>query len=328
MLICITFLIGGCTTSPDETSDDNPRIYRVGFLAGSNAFNIAMDGFQAGMTDLGYIEGENISYDLQYPNGNREKMKTIAEQFVADGVDLILTTTTGAAQEARIATENSQTSVVFTVVSDPIGSNVVADLRQPGGNATGVTRSLAGLMSKRVAFLHEIMPDFQGIWVPYEVGYINAPITLKAVHEVTDPVGIDVIESPITSPQDVLAEIERFSALGTLGFNAIKISPDPTIQSEESMAAITAFAREHNLPIVANAPDQVRKGALVTYSDDTSESGYLAASLADKIFKGTNPGVIPLIFSEPNLYINYKTAQMLGLVIDESLLVQAAEIIR
>jgi len=157
---------------------------------------------------------------------------------------------------------------------------------------------------------------------------VTKPLTLEAVHEVADPLDIAVIESPITSPQDVLAEIERFSKLDSLGFDAIKISPDPTVQNEESMAALTAFATEHNLAIVANAPDQVRNGALITYSDDTFQTGYLAASLADKILKGTDPGVIPIAFSEPNLYLNYRTAQLLGLEIDESLIAQATEIIR
>lgn len=309
-------------------SADKPTTSRIGLLAGANTFNSAMDGFRAGMTELGYIEGETISYDFQSAQGDHEQMKVIAEEFVAAEIDLIMTTTTRAAQEARTATAESQIPVVFTIVSDPVGSHVVADLRRPGGNITGATRSLSGLISKRVVLLHEIVPELKGIWLPYEEGYPNAGLTLQAVHKAADPLEIAVVETPIRSVEGLIAELERLSVLEELDFDAIKISPDPTVQNEESMAAIMAFAQAHQLPIVANTPDQVRKGALLTYSDDTYQSGYLAASLADKILQGSDPGVIPIAFIEPNLYINYQTAQTLGLAIDESLLAQAGEIIR
>ncbi|MEM7530639.1 MAG: ABC transporter substrate-binding protein [Chloroflexota bacterium] len=324
VFISVTLLLGGCVAA----EPDAPQTYRVGFLSGVNTFDSSMEGFQAGMEELGYIEGETITYDFQRAEGDRAQMTTIAEQFVADEVDLIFTTTTGAAQEAKAATDESETPVVFTIVSSPVGSGVVDDLRQPGGNITGATRSLKGLISKRVAFLHEMLPDLNGVWVPHEDGYSNSPVTLEAVHEVADPRGIAVVETPIGSVEEVLAEIERLSALDTLDFGAIVISPDPTVQSEESMAALMAFAAEQNMPIVANTPGQVRNGALMTYSDDTFESGKLAATLADKVLQGTDPGTIPIAFIEPNLFLNYLTAQAIGLEIDESILAQASEVIR
>lgn len=324
LLICAV-MITGCNTL---TSQESEKMYRIGFLAGADTFNVAMDGFQAGMADLGYVDGENISYEFQSANGDREKMKEIAQQYVTDGVDLIFTTTTGAAQEAQAATADSQTPVVFTIVSNPVGSGVVSDLRQPGANITGATRSLAGLISKRIEFLYEINPDLGGIWVPYEEGYANSPLTLEAIHVVADPLNINIIETPISSQDDLIADIERLSALDELEFSAIAISPDPTVQSNESMAAITAFAQERGLAVVANTLEQVRNGALLTYSDDTFESGQLAATSADKILQGAQPGEIPVAFVEPNLYLNNEVSQLLGYDIDESLLAQAKEIIQ
>lgn len=324
LLICLV-LGSGCSGFAPQKS--TPMI-RVGLLSGIDTFNIATDGFRAGMADLGYIENENISYEFHSADGDREKMKEIANRYVADGVDLIFTTSTGAANIAKAATAESQTPVVFTIVSDPVGSGVVNDLRQPGGNITGATRSLAGLMSKRVEFLHEIHPDLRGIWVPHEADYANAATTLMAVHTVADPLNIPVIETPVYSQDEFIAELERLSSLDVLEFDAIKVPPDPTIQSKESITALMAFAQKYNIAVVANNPGQVRDGALLTYSDDPYQSGQLAATIADKILQGTETGTIPVAFVEPNLYLNYKTALHLGFEIDESLLAQAEEIIQ
>lgn len=326
-LFGILFFIGGCNLSVAE----EPQSYRIGLLSGTDPLGQALDGFRDGMAELGYIEGEMVQYDFQRANGDREKMKTIAEQFVIADVDLIVTTTTGAAQDAREVTNrttNTPIPVVFTVVSDPVGSDLVNDLRYPGGNITGVTRSLGGIIRKRVVFLQEIMPDLNGLWLPYMQGYATATLTRTGVHEIADPAGIAVIETSFDSVEMLLAEIDRFSQLEELPFEVLFISPDPITHSDEGLTALLNFAEAHQIPVVANAPSQVRDGALFTYSDDTYQTGYLAATLADKILQGTDPGGIPIAFSEPKLYINYKTAQLLDLAIPESLLAQADEIIR
>lgn len=326
--LVLALVAGSLLTACVNTT--GPKVYRVGFLAGSNAFNDAFEGFKAEMTELGYVEGETISYDFQSADGDREKMKQIAEKFVADKVDLILTTTTGAAQNAQAATDGTNIPVVFTIVADPVGSGVVADLRQPGGNITGATRSLRGLISKRVAVLHEVTPQVKRLWVPYQEGYANVGLTLEAIQAGAAAAEFDlaVIETPVSAPEEVVAELAKRAEADDPGFDAILIAPDPTIQNEISMAAIMAFANDHKLPVVGNTPGQVRQGALLTHSDDNYESGQLAASLADKIFKGADPGTLPVIFSEPHLYINYKVAQTLGLTVEDSLLTQASEVIR
>jgi putative ABC transport system substrate-binding protein len=307
-----------------------PKVYRVGFLAGSNAFNDAVEGFKAEMTELGYVEGETISYDFQSADGDSEMMKQIAEKFVADEVDLIFTTTTGAAQAAQAATAGTAIPVVFTVVADPVGSGLVADLREPGGNITGATRSLAGIISKRVVFLHQMAPEVHRLWLPYQEGYANVDLTREAIQEgaLAEGFDLEIIETPVSGPEAVVAELAKRAEADDPGFDAILIAPDPTMQNEVTMEAVIAFANDHNLPVVGNTQDQVRQGALLTYADNSFETGQQAAPLADKIFKGTEPGMLPVTFSEPHLYINYNVAQALGLTVDETLLAQASEVIR
>ncbi|MEM7533947.1 MAG: ABC transporter substrate-binding protein [Chloroflexota bacterium] len=327
-VICISLVlpISSCKSlnAPSNTSP----VYRVGLILSLDTLDNAVYGFQAGMIDFGYVEGQTIHYDVQRANGDRARMRSIAEQFVADEVDLIFATTTAATQEAQAATTEQKIPIVFTIVSDPIGSGVIASFREPGDNVTGVTRLLAGLIGKHILFLHEMMPTLNGIWMPYQAEYPSVELALGAAGEAVDLLDIALVETPIDSHAALVAEIERLSHVDELGFNAIKISPDPLMQSKESLATLMAFAQTHNLPLIANTPEQVREGALLTYADDIFESGHIAAALAHQILDGVDPATLSVDFVDPHLYINYQTAQTLGLAVDEGLLAQAREIIR
>jgi len=321
-LVIAGILLSGCGVA------DTPDEYRVGVLSGVDAFVPAIEGFKAKMDELGYKEGENITYDLQAAGGDSEKMAQIAAQFVADEVDLIFVTTTGGSKKAKAATADTGTPVVFTIVSDPLGGGLVADLRQPGGNITGVARPLSGFMSKRIETLLQIAPDVKRIWMPYNPDYGTVGVSLPATRDAASALGVELVETPVQSPDEVQAEIAALSGMDDPGFDAILIMPDTTVQNTTSWQAILAFANEHSLPIAANVPSQVKDGALLTVSDDNTQTGQLAAPLADKILRETDPGTIPVAFGEPQLYINYKVAQEFGLTVSDGLLKQAYEIIR
>ncbi|MEM7032674.1 MAG: ABC transporter substrate-binding protein [Chloroflexota bacterium] len=324
LLAMTSFLVNGCKAAETRAS----KMYKVGLLSGTDAFNAVHDGFQAGMLDQGYVDGETISFDIQEADGDRTKMEAIAAKFVTDEVDLIVVTTTGAAQVVQAATADSETPVIFTIVSDPVGSGVIADLRQPGGNITGATRSSYVLVGKRIELLHEVVPELNAIWLPYQDGYPNAAPVRNVLADLAQEMDYAVVETPLQNPDELLAEIERLSALETLDFQAIIIPPDPLVQSEAAITALLDFAKTNNLAIAANTPSQVEAGALLTYSDDNFVSGELAATLAHKIFEGVDPGTIPVAFVEPELYLNFKTAQALGLTLEETVLAQASKVVR
>jgi len=304
------------------------KVYRVGLLSGGDIFNTAIDGFKAEMAELDYIEGENIVFDFQAAGGDAERMRQISEQFVADGVDLIFTTTNNAALAARAATEGTGVAVVFTFVIAPVKTGVVDDLRQPGGNLTGVRNPLENFVGKRVEFLLRMDPDVRRIWAPYNPQYPTVEAVLDQLRQDAPSLGVELIETPVSTPSDVIAELEARADANDIGFDAILIFPDLTVQLPDSWEAILALADDHNLAIAANTPGQVYQGALFSYLSDNVETGRQAAPLADKILRGSHPSAIPIASSEPRLIINYQVAESLGLTIGEGLLAQAAEVIR
>jgi putative ABC transport system substrate-binding protein len=321
-LILATILLSGCGVLNSAES------YRVGLLSGVDVFNTTLDGFKDEMVELGYVEGENIVYDQKFAGGDATAMKQISEQFVADGADLIVTTTNGTALAARTATEGSGVPVVFTIVLAPQQTGVVHNLREPGANITGVRNPLEDFIGKRIEILIRLDPEVRRIWVPYNPKYVTVNVVLERLRQVAPALGVELVETPVNTPEDLLAALETRSGQAELDIDAIVIMPDLTVQLPQSWQAILDYAMKNRLPIAANTRGQVRDGALFAYLSDNVETGRLAAPLADKILQGNDPATIPVATSEPRLIINYQTSQTLSLTIDEGLLVQAIEVIR
>lgn len=318
----ITLLIVGCGNPAA------PKVYRVGLLSGAGVFNSTLEGFKETMTELGYIEGENITYDLQEANGDGATMQAISEKFVADGVDLIVTTTNAGAIAAQKATADSKTPVIFTIVLAPTQTGIVSDLREPGDNVTGVRNPLEDFIGKRIEFLHQMDPDIKRIWVPYNPQYVTVNVVLERLRKTAPLLNVELVETTVDSPEAIRAELEKLTQKDDIGIDAILVMPDLTVQTPAGWEAIVTFANEHEVPIAANTETQVDQGALFAYLSDNIETGQLAAPLADKVLRGSDPASIPVASAEPRLIINYQISQALGLTINESMLAQAIKIVR
>ena len=314
----VALLSSGCT-------DGGPKTYKIGLLSGVDTFDAALDGFKAKMTELGYVEGENVTYDAQYSEGDSEKWNEFAAQFVEDEVDLILTTTTGAAKAARAAGEGTDIPVVFTIVTDPVENGVVDDLRQPGGNLTGITRPPSGYFGKRVEYLKQMAPDVKRLWILYDPDYSASKSSVLPIREAAQAQGIELVESLVKSTKDVAAELAKASA-GREPVDAIQMMPDPV--NNNSVDAILAFASEQGIPVVAHTLGQTKAGALFSYADSSGDTGKLAAVLADKILKGAKPGELPVETADLFLTVNLKAANAIGLEVPDSVLESADEILR
>jgi putative ABC transport system substrate-binding protein len=111
----------------------------VGVLSGLDAFAPAVEGFKSKMTELGYVEGKNITYDVQSTNVDIDAYKSISKKFVADKVDLIFSFPSEASMEAKAATQGTDIPVIFDLAfTDVPEVNLINRVREPGGNITGV----------------------------------------------------------------------------------------------------------------------------------------------------------------------------------------------
>lgn len=321
-LLALTLLVSGCVTK-------KPKVYRVGILQVSGSFVVIADGFKAKMTELGYVEGQNIVYDyLEVPQtATPAEAQAVAQKFVDDKVDLIFAYPTPPTIAAHAVTQGTNIPVVFAM-SSLEGLNLVASVREPGGNMTGVRYPGPEMISERLRILIEIAPQVKRVWIGYDKNNANTVPALEALRPAAASLGITLVEVPATALTDLEADLAARATSADLGLDAIITMNDGLNQGPGGWALISGFAMEHKVPLAGGTLITVQQGAILGNSPDLTNVGELAAPLADKIFKGTAPGTIPVLTPEQELYINYKVAQELGLTVPESLLARANEIIR
>jgi len=317
-IVVLTLLLSGCGATAT-------RVYRVGILSGLDYFATTADGFKAKMTELGYVEGKNIVYDVQKTNVDSAAEERILNKFVADKVDLIFVFPTEASLEAKQAIQGSNIPVVFANAFIEQGG-LVNSVREPGGNITGVRFPGTDLAIKRLEILRELAPQIKRVWVPFQKGYPNIPPQLEALRPAAAAAGVTLIEAPFASVAELQADLQARTKSADIGMDAILMIAEPLLVTPGAFAAIGKFAAEHKL---------LAGGTLIAAGDYSSVFGVIsdnvavgqqAATLADKILKGATAGTIPLASAESFLKINNKAAQALKLTVPEGMLRQAVEV--
>lgn len=232
--------------------------------------------------------------------------------------------------EAKVATQGTNIPVVFAMsFTDVTGVDLINSIREPGGNITGVRFPSADIASKRLEILLELAPNAKRVFVPYLKDYPNVPSQLDVIRPQAASQGVELIEFAATSPQDLQAELDGFIAADGVGIDAILMIAEPLGITLPFYTVIGKFAYDHQIPI-GGALMTVggEYGSIFGLLPDAKSAGEQAALLADKVFRGTVAGTIPVITSESYFQIDYKAAQALGVLVPEGLLRQANEVIR
>lgn len=322
-LMIVALLLSGCSQAQES------KVYRVGVLSGLDAFSPAIDGLKAKMTELGYVEGKNIAYDVQKTNVDMEAYKSIAKKFVDDKVDMIFVFPTEASMEVKAAAQGTNIPVVFALsFTDVKGINLIDSIREPGGNITGVRFPSADIASKRLQILLEMVPNAKRVFVPYLKDYPNVPGQLDVIRPQSQTSGVELIEFAAASPQELQTELDKRATSSEIGFDAILMIAEPLAITPPFYTILGKFSYEHKIPIGGALMEPDGNSSIFGLLPQANAAGEQAAFLADKIFKGTPAGTIPVSTSDSYFQINYKAAQALGVTVPEGLLKQADEIIR
>jgi len=324
MLVIAALFLSGCGAAQQA------KVYKVGVLSGLDTFSPTFDGFKSKMTELGYIEGQNITYDVQSTNVDIAVYKSFAKKFVDEKVDLILSYPTEASMEAKTAIQGTNISLVFTnSFTDVKGMDLIKSVREPGGNVTGVRFPSVDIASKRMEILLQLVPNAKKIFVPFLKNYPNVPSQLDAVRPLAASKGIALIEFGAASPQELQAKLDSLIAPGGGGIDAILMLAEPLGDTDVFYSVLGKFAYDHMVPIGGDIMSVGKDyGSVFGLKPDPKTTGVQAALLADKIFKGTTAGTIPVITSESYFRIDYKAAQALGVTVPDGLLKQADEVLR
>lgn len=318
-LIIVTLLLSGCSGAKKQ--------YKVGVLIGLEFTAPVAEGFKEGMKELGYVEGENITYDVQVVGFDIPTYQKTIKKFIADKVDLIVVTPTEATIEAKNLTKGTDIPVVFSFAFTE-GMGIIDSIAQPGGNITGVRFPGVDVSLKRFELMRKIAPDVKRIWIPYQRGYPIVAPQLEALTPLAKAKGVTLIPFPADNAAEVQAELDKRAAADDIGMDAIMLLVEPLTVGSDAFEVIAKFAYEHKVPFGGAYNKVGEYASLFGVNVDLFKSGKLAAPLADKVLKGTPAGTIPAVSADNFIQVDYKAAQEFGLTIPEGILKQADEIIR
>jgi putative tryptophan/tyrosine transport system substrate-binding protein len=315
-------LLGGAAAWP-LTARAQQKVHRVGFLGNSTPTLEAdlITPFRNGLRGLGYEEGRNIVVEYRWAEGRYERFPTLIAELIAAKVEVMVT----AGTPATLAVKNATTSIplVMIAVGDPISTGIVPNLRQPGGNITGLTSIAPELEAKRLELLKEAVPrlsHFAVLWNPSNAYQVLSENEIRALALV---LGLKMLSLRARNEE----EIEQAFA------TVVRERPDAMLVLADRLflhnrMRIMEFALKHRLPGVHAYRELVEAGGLMSYGPSYADLHRRAASYVDKILKGTKPGDLPVeLPTKFDLIINLKTAKAFGLDMPPTLLARADEVI-
>lgn len=282
------------------------------------ALDAARDGVKAALADAGYKEGENIKFVYESAQGNPGTAAQIARQFVGDEPTVIVPISTPSAQAVVAATRDIP--VVFTAVSDPVGAQLVQDMKKPGGNVTGL--SDMSPVADHIKLIKEVTPGVKTLGFVYNSAEANSVSTLAAMKTEAEKAGIAIVESVATKSAEV-----QGAARALIGrVDAIYIPTDNTIVS--ALEAAVGVAEEAKVPLYSGDTDSVARGALASVSFNYFDVGKQTGAVVARVLKGEKPGDIPVtVAAGSDLVVNKKAAAKMGVTFSDDLVKRATKVI-
>jgi putative ABC transport system substrate-binding protein len=298
------------------------RVARIAFLLSQSQESLdplQLEQFKAGLAENGLIEGQNISVDYLWAEGNPERMRELATELAGRDLDVIVTA--GPQLVRAVIATGTKTPIVFAVLGDPIGDGFVQSLAHPGGNITGLSMSDADLESKRLEILKDAFPAVGKVMILRDPSV--GPQGLSAVQAVAQVLGL---QSVVFDAADPAKFADIFRAAAAQGVNGLTAMASPFLYFQRKQ--LTALAAEHRLPSIWESSAYVRDGGLLSYGPSFADMYRRSAGYVAKVLGGRKPADLPV--EQPTkfeLIINMKTAKALGLNISPALLARADEVI-
>ena len=299
------------------------KIARIGYL-GNTASTSAIDMklFRERLSELGYIEGQNIAIEYRYFDGKVERLPELAAELVRLNCEVIVAIGNEAAGAAKNATK--ETPIVMASTSDAVRSGLVASLARPGGNITGLTSMGGEINGKRLELLKEMIPKLS------RVGFLWSPTSpvaadnLKETEAVARSLRVEILSLEVKRPDD---NERAFQAATNKRAEALLVDGSGFFTANQKQ--IIELAIKHRLPAMYPNTRSVEAGKLMTYAGNRSEQYRHAADYVDKILKGAKPADLPVERPKKfELVINLKAAKQIGLTIPPNVLARADRVIR
>lgn len=291
----------------------------IGYLRRTSPIPAQFAAFHGGLHAHGYDDGRTIRIEQRHADGSLERLSTLAAELVGMNVAAIAVDGLVTVQTAMAATKTIP--IVFALASSP-ASLGITHLNRPGGNVTGVLNIIGELQAKRIELLKELRPRMRRIALLLNPdGIENAGLDL--VEETAKGMGLELA---VFEARGFESWTGVFDRMAKAGVEAVLVAGDATFASRPADLAGLAAARR--LPAIYPERQFVAAGGLISYGPDLTELWRQAAGYVAKILKGARPADLPI--ERPTRIataISMKAAKALGVVVPDSILLRADEVI-
>ena len=275
-----------------------------------------------GLAELGYVEGQNLTVQFRGADYHTERLPALATELVQSHVDAIIAPSGPSVAAARVATQSLP--IIFFTGFDPVESGFVASLNRPGGNVTGVFALDTILVQKRLEVLHELVPEVKS--VAFLASPTNSLFVDKALEQLKAAAtgfGIQLRIQNVVEPSEFE---EVFQTLVREHVGAIVVGGHTVFNSNR--ARLVALTARHGIPAIYPIREYSEAGALASYGTNYPDAFRQVGVYAGRVLKGEKPADLPVQqVTKIELVINLKTAKSLGIIVPQSLLGRADEVI-
>ena len=319
----IAALGGAAVTWPLTAGAQQAAMPVIGLINGGSLDDARLTAFRKGLSETGAIEGQNVTVEYYWLEGQYDRVPTLLGDLVRRRVAVIaIPGSTPAALAAKAAT--ATVPIVFGVTEDPVRLGLVASLARPGGNATGVNIFFGEVVAKRLRLLHDLVPKAVRIAVLLNpANAATADATLRGVKEAAPAIGLQIQILNATT----IGEIDAaFASLASEHPDALFVAPDAFFTSRRVQFA--TLATRNNIATAYAARELVAAGGLMSYGTDVAEMDHQVGVYTGNILKGAKPGDLPVVqLTKFEFVLNLTTAKALGIDVPPSLLSIADEVI-
>ncbi|HFU4519221.1 TPA: tryptophan ABC transporter substrate-binding protein [Streptococcus suis] len=275
-------------------------------------------GIKVGLEEGGYSTTDNLEIDFMNAEADQSQVQTMSKKLVDNGNELLIGIATPAAQ--GLANATTELPIIMGAVTDPVGANLVTDLKNPGGNITGVSDQTP--VADAVSLIKEITPNAKTIGILYSSNEDNSKIQVEEFKAAAEEAGYTVLEYAVASSNELASTVEVATSKTDVLFTPV----DNTVAS--AFSTVVSVANKTKTPIFTSVEDMVEGGGIASVTLSQYDLGVATGKMAAKILDGANPGDTPVqIFNEGTVVVNQKVAKELGITLSDDVINQASKVI-